>query len=120
MTALQLALQAFFDLGKFSMVLGWSSPADFKWTGVVSFGACLLAGGVYSVYIQRMRGHLFHWQRNVEDDSTDRASGGTVMPHWSWKAPAKRREWGEGVTRRRVETLTSESAVGVARVQSTS
>jgi hypothetical protein len=118
LTSLQLSLQSALDLAKYGMVLGWSSPADFKWTAVVSFGAVLLAGGVYGVYVQRMRGHLFHWKK-LADDKPD-ATADAVPSHWSWKAPAKRRQWGEGVTRRKVETPTGEASVGVPRVQSKS
>lgn len=83
--------------------------------------ACLIAGGVYGVYVQRMRGHIFHFQKLPDDKpGQEGVSTAAVPSHWKWKAPAKPRQWGEGVTRRKVETPTSEATVGVTRVQSTS
>lgn len=109
LTALQLSLQSAFDLAKYGMTLGWSSPKDYKWTAVVSFGALLLAGGVYTAFIWRMRGHLFHWKRIKEEPTTSVEGKDPQESHAHWRPRTKRREWGEELTKRKTETGGTES-----------
>lgn len=120
LTALQLSLQSAFDLAKYGMVLGWSSPEDYKWTAVVSFGALCVAGGVYTVYVRRMRGHLFHWHKLPEETQDGAQSAQAATSHWQWKVSGKRREWGDGVINRKAGSAPDDGGEvgGVRRVES--
>ncbi|KAK1925025.1 Ferroporti-1 [Papiliotrema laurentii] len=67
LTALQISLQNLFDLMKYLVTLLASSPAQFKWTAVVSFVAIVGGGVSYAVYLRSVRGHLVHlgWLRKA-------------------------------------------------------
>ncbi len=58
---LQFALQNLFDLGHYSLTLGWNQPQDFNYTAAVSIGAVAFGTVVYMLfYARRARGHLVH------------------------------------------------------------
>ena len=67
LTALQSSLQNLFDLMKYVLTLWVASPERFQYTAVVSWGAVLAGGTMYSIYLRRVRGHLFHleWIRKM-------------------------------------------------------
>ncbi|OWZ66836.1 hypothetical protein AYX14_00563 [Cryptococcus neoformans] len=67
LTALQISLQNLFHLLKYAVTLSASTPKEFKWTALVSFGALLVGGCLYTVYLRGARGHLIHfdWYRKV-------------------------------------------------------
>lgn len=62
LTALQLALQNFFDLLKYALTLGAATPKAFKWTALVSWAAVASGGVSYAVYLRKVRGHLVHFE----------------------------------------------------------
>jgi iron-regulated transporter 1 len=55
-----LSLSNLFDLAKYALTLAASTPAQFKWTAVVSWLAVLAGGVSYAVFLRRVRGHLVH------------------------------------------------------------
>lgn len=60
LTALQIALQNLFELAKYVVSLAAASPAQFKWTAVVSYAAVVAGGIAYAAYLRAVRGHLVH------------------------------------------------------------
>ncbi|WWC91485.1 uncharacterized protein L201_006431 [Kwoniella dendrophila CBS 6074] len=64
LTAKQLALQNLFDLLKYALTLGASSPIHFKWTALVSWLAIFCGAISYAVYLRSVRGHLLHFCGN--------------------------------------------------------
>lgn len=61
LTALQIALQNLFDLAKYVVTLLAASPAQFKWTALVSYAAVVSGGIAYAAYLRAVRGHLVHF-----------------------------------------------------------
>lgn len=59
-TALQIALQNVFHLAKYVVTLAAASPAQFKWTALVSWVAIVVGGVSYLVFLRTVRGHLLH------------------------------------------------------------
>lgn len=58
---LTFALQNVFDLGHYSLTLGWNRPEQFKYPATISFVAVAVATVVYMLfYARRVRGHLVH------------------------------------------------------------
>ncbi|WOO81090.1 Solute carrier family 40 member 1 [Vanrija pseudolonga] len=60
MTALQIALQNLFNLAKYAVTLAAATPAQFKWTALVSWFAVVAGAGCYAAYLRSVRGHLVH------------------------------------------------------------
>lgn len=60
LAALQIALQNLFDLAKYVVTLVAASPAQFKWTALVSYGAVIAGAIAYVCFLRAMRGHLVH------------------------------------------------------------
>lgn len=60
LTALQISLQNTFDLLKYALTLAAATPAQFKWTALVSWLAVLGGAASYAVYLRGVRGHLVH------------------------------------------------------------
>ncbi|KAL1411254.1 hypothetical protein Q8F55_002205 [Vanrija albida] len=60
MTALQIALQNLFNLGKYAVTLAAATPAQFKWTALVSWFAVVGGAVCYAAYLRSVRGHLVH------------------------------------------------------------
>jgi solute carrier family 40 (iron-regulated transporter), member 1 len=68
LTGIQMSMQSFFDLLAFGSTAIWSSTDQFWIPSLLSFGAVFFALILYTWYIFKKRGHLFHWekfQRNI-------------------------------------------------------
>jgi iron-regulated transporter 1 len=59
--ALQIALQNLFDLAKYAVTLIAATPAQFKWTALVSWIAVVTGGLAYTAFLRSVRGHLVHF-----------------------------------------------------------
>lgn len=62
LTALQIALQNLFHLAKYVVTLAAATPAQFKWTALVSYVAIVAGGVAYAAYLRGVRGHLLHFE----------------------------------------------------------
>lgn len=58
--ALQIALQNVCELAKYAVTLMAATPAQFKWTAVVSYAAVITGGVAYAFFLRSVRGHLVH------------------------------------------------------------
>ncbi|KAG0327165.1 hypothetical protein BGZ99_008255 [Dissophora globulifera] len=52
-----------FELAQFILTMIWSNPQSYFIPCTLSFGCIVLGAIVYSTYLIKMRGHLFHYQR---------------------------------------------------------
>jgi hypothetical protein len=50
-------------LSPIALTIRTRRPVEFKWTGLISFVAVVLAGAVYTAFLWRTRGHVIHWAR---------------------------------------------------------
>ncbi|ORX37528.1 Ferroporti-1 [Kockovaella imperatae] len=62
LTALQSSLANMFDLLKYALTLLIATPDRFRYTALVSWAAVVTGGILYSLYLRRIRGHLFHFE----------------------------------------------------------
>jgi hypothetical protein len=81
-------------LSVIALTIGTRRPMEFKWTGLISFGAVVLAGAVFAVFLWRTRGHVVHWARlrvgsySAEDKSGDGHEGRALR----WRRVGKLRD----------------------------
>ncbi|CAK7231627.1 hypothetical protein SEUCBS140593_007991 [Sporothrix eucalyptigena] len=56
----EAAFQNLFEVLAYATTIVWSRPEQFRWPVVVSVGAVYTASAMYTAFVRRRRGHLFH------------------------------------------------------------
>ncbi|PNY26977.1 Solute carrier family 40 member 1, partial [Tolypocladium capitatum] len=59
-SAVEAAFQNLFELLSFVTTIIFSRPDQFRWPVIISVVAVYIAGGLYTLFVRRRRGHLFH------------------------------------------------------------
>ncbi|POR38652.1 Solute carrier family 40 member 1 [Tolypocladium paradoxum] len=59
-SAVEAAFQNLFELLSFATTIVFSRPDQFRWPVIISVVAVYIAGGLYTFFVRRRRGHLFH------------------------------------------------------------
>ncbi|KAI9663116.1 MAG: hypothetical protein M1821_008164 [Bathelium mastoideum] len=61
----EASFQNLFELLSYATTLVFSQPDQFKWPIIMSTAAVYAAGGLYTFYVRRQRGHLLHFENLV-------------------------------------------------------
>ncbi|KAG7527829.1 hypothetical protein FFLO_06572 [Filobasidium floriforme] len=72
-TSLQIAMQSVSDLAKWGMVFVFSRPDQFRWTALISTISVIVGAIIYSAFLRKVRGHLFHLRFDRRRKQDDRA-----------------------------------------------
>lgn len=59
-STVEASFQNLFELLSYASTIVFSRPEQFQWPVVISVGAVYTAGGLYTVFVRRRRGHLVH------------------------------------------------------------
>ncbi|KAI9693209.1 MAG: hypothetical protein M1822_005205 [Bathelium mastoideum] len=62
----EASFQNLFELLSYATTLVFSQPDQFKWPIIMSTAAVYAAGGLYTFYVRRQRGHLLHFENLVK------------------------------------------------------
>ncbi len=56
----EAAFQNLFEILSYTTTVIFSRPDQFQWPVIISVIAVYLAGGLYTSFVRKRRGHLFH------------------------------------------------------------
>ncbi|KUI63324.1 Solute carrier family 40 member 1 [Cytospora mali] len=59
-SAVEASFQNLFEMLSYLTTIIFSRPEQFRWPLLISVGAVYTAGGLYSCFLRKRRGHLFH------------------------------------------------------------
>ncbi|KAK3314281.1 Ferroporti-1 [Apodospora peruviana] len=59
-SAVETLFQNLFELISYATTIVFSRPDQFQWPVIISIAAVYVSGGLYSVFVRKRRGHLFH------------------------------------------------------------
>ncbi|KAI9814369.1 MAG: hypothetical protein M1827_003224 [Pycnora praestabilis] len=59
----EMSFVSLFELGQWIAAAVFHKPEQFRWLALGSFGAVVVSTALYSFWVWRQRGHLFHWEK---------------------------------------------------------
>ena len=59
-STVEASAQNFFELFSYASTIIFSRPDQFQWPVLISASAVVAAGGLYTAYVRKRRGHLLH------------------------------------------------------------
>lgn len=59
-STVEAAFQNLFEMLSYAVTIVFSRPDQFQWPVVISVLAVYMAGGLYTSFVRKRRGHLFH------------------------------------------------------------
>ena len=68
-STVEAAFQNLAELLSFATTMIFARPDQFKWPTLISAVSVYAAGGLYTLFVRRRRGHLFHMPRWINSKS---------------------------------------------------